>query len=308
MEWFQRLSLVFDTVRPVLDVAILSFLLYQGYILLKRTQGLQLILGAGILGIVYGIAVLCRLATLQWVLSIMAPGLFIAVAIVFQPELRQMFMRLGQGELFRAGSKPRLGSLEAVVTAAEILSEKRRGMLVVFPRRTNLRNIMETGTRLNADISSSLIVTVFEFDTPLHDGAMVIHHGKIAAAGCFLPLSNQKDIKKSFGTRHRASLGMSEQSDAVVLVVSEETGAISLAYDAKLYYDLPAFEVTRKLKEFLETGTSGGGTEGTVITSGSALDGEDLGEAALAAAMRETAPLTAFPPAQVPAPGEGKDG
>jgi len=111
MEWFQRLSLVFDTVRPVLDVAILSFLLYQGYILLKRTQGLQLILGAGILGIVYGIAVLCRLATLQWVLSIMAPGLFIAVAIVFQPELRQMFMRLGQGELFRAGSKPRLGSL-----------------------------------------------------------------------------------------------------------------------------------------------------------------------------------------------------
>jgi len=100
-----------------------------------------------------------------------------------------------------------------------------------------------------------LIVAIFQFDGPLHDGALVIQNGKIVAAGCFLPLSERQDIRKNFGTRHRASLGMAEQSDAVVLVVSEETGAISLAYDAKLYYDLSAIEVTRKLKELLDRGS-----------------------------------------------------
>jgi len=145
-----------------------------------------------------------------------------------------------------------IGKLDAVVTAAELLSEQRRGMLVVFPRKITVKNIIETGTRINAEISSSLIVAIFEFDGPLHDGAMVIQGGKIAAAGCFLPLSERQDIRKNFGTRHRASLGMAEQSDAVVLIVSEETGAISLAYDAKLYYDLSSTEVTRKLMELLD--------------------------------------------------------
>jgi diadenylate cyclase len=254
MEWLRRLDSIYDFIRPFLDVVILAFLLYKAYDLLAKTQAVQLIKGAGFLALVYGVAVLFRLTTLQWLLNILAPGLFIAVAIVFQPELRKIIISLGQGELFRPDRKPRLGQLEAVVTAAEILSQEKRGMLVVFPRRINIKNIAESGTRLNADISSSLIVTVFEFDTPLHDGAMIIQNGRIVAAGCFLPLSEQQDIRKNFGTRHRASLGMSEQSDAVVLVVSEETGALSLAYDAKLYYDLSSIEVTRKLRELLDRG------------------------------------------------------
>jgi diadenylate cyclase len=255
MAWFQRLLAVYDLIRPILDVALLAFLLYKGYELLVKTQALQLVKGAGFLALVYGIAFLFKLTTLQWVLTIMGPGLFIAVAIVFQPELRKIIIHLGQGEFFRPDVKPRIGQLDAVVTAAELLSQQKRGMLVVFPRKINIRNIIETGTRINAEISSSLIVAVFEFDGPLHDGAMIIQNGKIAAAGCFLPLSEQQDIRKSFGTRHRASLGMSEQSDSVVLVVSEETGAISLAYDAKLYYDLSPIEVTRKLKELLDRGS-----------------------------------------------------
>ena len=254
MEWFQRFSSAYDLIRPILDVVILAFLLYKVYELLVKTQALQLVKGAGVLAMIYGFAVLLGLPTLQWLLNILAPGLFIALAIVFQPELRKIIIRMGQGELFRPDSKPNLGQLEAVVTAAEILSQKRRGMLVVFPRRINVRSIAETGTRLNADISSSIIVTVFEFETPLHDGAMIIQNGRILAAGCFLPLSEQQDIKKSFGTRHRASLGMSEHSDAVVLVVSEESGALSLAYDSKLYYDLSPLEVTRKLRELLDRG------------------------------------------------------
>ena len=136
--------------------------------------------------------------------------------------------------------------------AAELLSKQRRGMLAVFTRHTKLDDIAKTGTRINADLSSSLLITIFKFDTPLHDGAVIIQGDKIIAAGCFLPLSEQYDIKKTFGTRHRASLGLAETTDAVVLVVSEETGAISLSYDSKLHYDLSMQELTKTLVDLLK--------------------------------------------------------
>jgi diadenylate cyclase len=255
MAWTQRFFEIYNFLRPVLDVALLAFLLYKGYELLVKTQALQLVKGAVFLVLVYGIAFLFRLTTLQWVLNFLGPGLFIAIAIVFQPELRKIIIRLGQGQFFRPDAKPNIGQLEAVVTAAEMLSLQRRGMLVVFPRKTKILSVIDSGTKINAEISSSLIVAIFAFDGPLHDGAMIIQNGKILAAGCFLPLSEQQDILKSFGTRHRASLGMSEQSDAVVLIVSEETGAISIAFDSKLYYDLSPIEVTRKLRELLDRGS-----------------------------------------------------
>jgi len=258
MEWFLQFNSIKDLIRPVLDILILAFLIYKTWELLQKTQAAQLIKGVSFLALVYGLAAIFNLATLNWLLKILAPGLFITLAIVFQPELRKIIIRLGQGELFRPASRARLGLLEAVVTAAEILSMEKRGMLVVFARRVNIKNIIDTGTRLNADISSSLIVTVFEFDTPLHDGAMVIQNNRIVSAGCLLPLSEQSNIKKSFGTRHRAALGISEQSDVVTLVVSEETGAISLVFDGKIYYDLSTIEITRKLKELLDRGVRKG--------------------------------------------------
>jgi diadenylate cyclase len=255
MAWFQRLLAIYDTIRPVLDVALLAFLLFKAYELLEKTQALPLVKGAGFLALVYGVAFLFNLTTLRWALNVMGPGILIAIAIVFQPELRKIFMRLGHGDFFRPDAKPRIGQLDAVITAAELLSEQRRGMLVVFPRKINIKNIIESGTRINAEISSSLIVAIFKFDGPLHDGAMIIQNGKLVAAGCLLPLSEQQNIRKSFGTRHRAGLGMSEQSDAVILIVSEETGTLSLAYDTKLVYDLSSTEVTRKLKELLDRGS-----------------------------------------------------
>ena len=117
----------------------------------------------------------------------------------------------------------------------------------MFPRKLALKNIIDSGTRINADISSALIVTVFDHDTPLHDGAMIIQGSKIIAAGCYLPLSGQTDIRASFGTRHRAALGMAEESDAAIIVVSEETGAISLACNGNLYYDLSHDEIKNML-------------------------------------------------------------
>ena len=255
MAWFQKLFAVYDFIRPVLDVALLAFILYKGYELLEKTQALPLVKGATFLALVYGMAYFFKLAALRWVLNMIAPGIFIAIAIVFQPELRKIFMRLGLGEFFRTSTTVHIGKLDAVVTAAELLSERRRGMLIVFPRKVNIKNIIDTGTRINAEISSSLIVAIFEPDSPLHDGAMIIQGGKITACGCLLPLSERQDIRKTFGTRHRASLGMAEQSDAVVLIVSEETGAISLSYDSKLYYDLSSLEIARKLMELLDKGS-----------------------------------------------------
>jgi diadenylate cyclase len=250
--WYQNLQMAYDFIRPVLDVGILAFLLYKGYELLQKTQAVQLLKGAGILILIYGAAFLLQLSTLQWLLTTLGPVLLVAVAIVFQPELRKLFMQLGQTNFFRVDVKPRAGRYEAVINAMEILSNEKRGALVVFPRRTNIKSQIDTGTKINGEVSSSLIVTIFEFDTPLHDGAMVIQNNKIVAAGCFLPLSEQTGIRKSFGTRHRAALGMSEATDAVVLVVSEETGAISIAHEGKLYYDLHPMEVTRKLRDFIE--------------------------------------------------------
>jgi diadenylate cyclase len=261
VEGLQKAAALYAYLRPLIDIAILSFLIYKGYDLLVKTQAVQLIKGAGFLAAVYAVAFFLRLTTLEWLMNLLAPSLFIAIAIVFQPELRKIFMHLGQSEWFRLDAKPRLGQLEAVITAAEILSEQKRGALVVFPRRVGIKHIVDTGTRLNADLCSSLIITVFAYDGPLHDGAMIVQGAKIVSAGCFLPLSEQQDIRKSFGTRHRAALGLSEETDAVVLVVSEETGAISLAYDSKLHYDLSATVVQRKLRELFDRGERAEGKE-----------------------------------------------
>jgi diadenylate cyclase len=245
-------SFVTTYVMPALDVLLLAFLLYKTYQILVKTQAVSLVKGALILAGFYIIATFLKLTTVSWILNAIAPGLFIAVAIVFQPELRKIFMKLGQGSIFRGGARPRVGQIEVVINAAESLSGMRRGALVVFARNVGLKNIIDTGTRLDSLVSSSLIVSIFQFDTPLHDGALILQEGRIAAAGCFLPLSEQQDIRKSFGTRHRAALGLSEEADAVVLVVSEETGALSLAYDSKLYYGLSADEIRSRLGELLD--------------------------------------------------------
>ena len=252
MNTFDSLLKIYDYIRPVLDIGILTFLLYKAYELITRTNAVQILKAAVIVALAYAIALLLDLRTLMWILNVLAPGLVISFAIVFQPELRKIFLKLGQAEWFAFGSRSKHTYVDSVLIAADMLSKQRRGMLAVFMRHTKLDDILDTGTRLNADLSSSLLVTIFGHDTPLHDGACFIQGGKLIAAGCFLPLSEQYDIKKTFGTRHRAALGLSEVSDSVVLVVSEETGAISLAYDSKLHYDLTMEQLTRILESQLD--------------------------------------------------------
>jgi diadenylate cyclase len=249
---FDSLTAVYNVIRPILDLGILTFILYKAYELIIKTNGIQIIKAAVIVALAYAGALLLNLDTMVWILNVMAPGLVIAFAIVFQPEMRKLFLKMGQTQWFAFGNRSKHTYVDSVLIAAEMLSKQRRGMLVVFMRHTKMDDIINTGTKLNADLSSSLLVTIFGMDTPLHDGACFVMGGKLIAAGCFLPLSEQYDIKKTFGTRHRAALGLSEVSDAVVLVVSEETGAVSLAYDSKLHYDLTITELTKILENLLE--------------------------------------------------------
>lgn len=252
MSQFEVLSRIYDFIRPILDVGILTFLLYKAYEIITRTNAVQLIKAACVVVIGYVVVLVLQLKTMLWLFNVIAPGLLMAFAIVFQPELRKVFLKLGQAEWFTFGSRAKHSYVDAVLIAAEMLSNQKRGMLAVFMRKTKLDNIIGTGTKLNADLSSGLLVTIFGHNTPLHDGACIIQGGKVIAAGCFLPSSEQYDIKKTFGTRHRAALGLSEVSDCIVLVVSEETGAYSLAYDSKLHYDLSLEQMTKILEKQLE--------------------------------------------------------
>ncbi|MBD5432700.1 MAG: TIGR00159 family protein [Treponema sp.] len=243
----EKLWTIYDAVRPFLDMAILAFILYKAYEIIISTNSIQILRGALIIVVAYLTAIIFHLETLLWILGSLAPGFLVVFAVVFQPEIRKIFLRLGQKEWFSLGTRSKHSYVDSVLMAAEILSKQKRGMLAVFVRHTKLDDIVKTGTRINADLSSSLLVTIFGHDTPLHDGAVIIQGGKILSAGCFLPLSEQYDIKKTFGTRHRASLGLAETTDAVVLVVSEETGAISLSYDSRLHYNLSMRELSETL-------------------------------------------------------------
>jgi len=249
---FEGFFTVYNYLRPVLDIGVLTFILYETYRMLVKSNSIQIIKAAIIVALAYASAVFLHLETLLWIFKIIMPLFLVGFAIVFQPEMRKFFLRIGQNQWFAFGSRSKHSYVDSVLIAADMLSKQKRGMLAVFLRHTKLDDIMQTGTKLNADLSSSLLVTIFGMDTPLHDGACFIQGGKLLAAGCFLPLSEQYDIKKTFGTRHRAALGLSEVSDAVVLVVSEETGALSLAYDSHLHYDLSVKEITKVLENLLE--------------------------------------------------------
>ncbi len=252
MNAFENLVQVYNFITPFVDIGVMAFILYKAYEIIVRTNALQIIKAAIVVAMAYAVALLLHLSMMLWVLQKLAPGLVICFAIVFQPELRKVFLKLGQSQWFTFGNRSRHTYVDTVIIAAEMLSKMKRGMLVVFTRHTKIDDIIETGTRLDADLSSALLVTIFGHDTPLHDAACVVQNGKIIAAGCFLPLSEQYDIKKTFGTRHRAALGMSEISDAVILVVSEESGAVSLAYDSQLHYDLSPTQITKQLEKLLD--------------------------------------------------------
>ncbi|MBQ3799724.1 MAG: diadenylate cyclase CdaA [Treponema sp.] len=239
--------------NPVLDILIMTFLLYWAYKLVIRTNAIQVLRAVIYFAIFYvAVVIILKLKTLSWLLTITWQTLLIGAMIIMQPELRKIFLKLGQTDWFLLKGKKKNTYVDAVLVAACEMAKQKRGMLVVFMKSSKLEQQIASGQKLNADLTANLLITIFVSDTPMHDGACIVQGDKIIAAGCFLPVSENYDIKKTYGTRHRAALGLSEQSDAVILVVSEETGAISLAYDSQLHYDLPMETLTRILEKKLE--------------------------------------------------------
>ncbi|HPZ76085.1 MAG TPA: diadenylate cyclase CdaA [Thermosynergistes sp.] len=217
--------------QDFLDIFIISFIVYKLLLLLVDTRAMQLVKGLFILGLLSVGARTLQLEALSWLLGRLFSVILIAIPIVFQPELRRMLAELGQGRIWRSRlAKERANILaDEVVRALILLQEKKIGAILVLQRKVGLRDIWRTAVRLNADISQELIVSIFWPNNPLHDGATIIDKEKVLAAACYLPLTEQTNLSRWFGTRHRAALGVTEISDAVSLVVSEERGEIALA-------------------------------------------------------------------------------
>lgn len=230
-----------EYLRIFAEIAILSFVLYRLYSAIAETKATQLL---GIcLGIVliFGVSYVLKLDVILKLLDILLVPILMMVVVFFHPELRRAFSSsnsFSRKRFFRMGSQSTGDQIDSILNACTVLVEKKRGALIVFPRHTDIKDVVNSGTKLNADLSTTLLLTIFDHDTPLHDGACIVQGGKITYAACYLPNSQQTGLRNSFGTRHKAALGLSENSDAIVLVVSEETGAISLAYNANIYYDL----------------------------------------------------------------------
>lgn len=234
----------FELVTLILDLAIVIFLLYCFFKVVRGSRAWQLIKGIALLIIATWISGLLNLKILNWILTgIMNLGV-IAIIVIFQPELRRGLEQLGTNKLTRffgidkdVSTKTKEDIYKIVIAATE-LSKAKTGALMVIERDIKIQDIIATGIPMEAEVSPQLLVNIFEPKTPLHDGAAVISGNKIAAAACVLPLADDKDIAKELGTRHRAAIGISKQSDSIVVIVSEETGKISVAKDGTLIADV----------------------------------------------------------------------
>lgn len=233
-------------IRATVQIIILTITFYSAYTALAQNRVSQILSSILAYSVMYIVCIILKLDILSKLMKILAVPGVVFLCVLYQPELRRTFTpgARKRSRFFRLGGvQTSSDQIETILSACQRLVQVKRGALIVFPRKIGIKNIIDSGTKMNADISSALIVTVFDHDTPLHDGAMIIQGSKIIAAACYLPLSGQTDIRASFGTRHRAALGMAEESDAAVIVVSEETGAISLACNGNLYYDLSHDEI-----------------------------------------------------------------
>ena len=251
MIW-QNLSAI--NISDVVDIAVVSFLIYQVVKLVRETSSARIIRGVIILIAAMWISNILQLTMVNYLFRAVLTWGIVVIAIVFQPELRRILERMGRSKLSSLMLRNDMVPMEEqaileIVHACSEMSWARTGALIVFERRENLNDIIKTGTVVNADVKDELVRNIFYEGAPLHDGAMIIRAGRIQAAGCVLPLSPNPNLAKELGTRHRAAVGMSERFDSISLVVSEETGSISIAMDGRLQRHL----VPEQLDEILHS-------------------------------------------------------
>ncbi len=246
------LPIQIEWLRDVIDVAIVTFLFYRLLILVHGTRAAQMFIGLITLVLLAALGEWLQLSVLSWLVDSLRTVWVIAFIIIFQPELRKALSQISESRLFnRFVQVEEFAYLAEIQQAAERMSRKGLGALVVIERNIGLRNYVETGTKIDAGVSAELLETIFTPPSPLHDGAAILRGNQILAAGCILPLSSDTDLERSLGTRHRAAVGLTEESDAIVIVVSEETRQISIAEGGQLTRDLQLGDLKSRLSALL---------------------------------------------------------
>lgn len=241
----------------VLDVAIVAFIVYRILLLIKGTRAMQMLTGLGILGIGFYLSSMFELFTTHWLFSYFFDYLILIVIVLFQDDLRRALTHVGKNPFFSSASaEEEREMVDDIARAATRLAKERIGALIVIERETGLKNFIDTGSRLESRVKAELLYAIFAPTSPIHDGAVIITGGKIAAAGCFLPLSKDPNIDKRYGTRHRAALGLTEDTDAIVVLVSEEAGEAHLIKNGKITTNLNEQEIRQSLAALLDLSRS----------------------------------------------------
>jgi diadenylate cyclase len=248
--WLQRMPEL--TALAVLDILLVAILVYEFLQLIRGTRATPMLVGVAVLALIFYVAHLAELRTLDWLVSTVLPYGIFALVVVFQAEIRSALARLGRGIILtRSSQSTQQDSYDDIVLAANLFSQNQTGALIVIEREIGLRTYIESGVPLDAHLSYDLLATVFRPSAPLHDGAVIIQKDRIAAAACFLPLSMNPLLSTQLGTRHRAGIGISEETDAVSVIVSEETGSISLAVAGTFERDISVEYLRERLSELL---------------------------------------------------------
>jgi uncharacterized protein (TIGR00159 family) len=253
---------LFDLVRnlgssirliDLIDIVLVAFIVYRVLLLIRGTRAMQMLTGLGILGVAFFLSSTLELFTTHWLLSHFFDYLFLIVIVLFQDDLRRALTNVGKNPFFAASSQEEEREMvDEIARAATRLARERIGALIVVERETGLKNFIDTGSRIDAKVKSELLYSIFVPSSPIHDGAVIMTNGRIAAAGCFLPLSKDPNIDKKYGTRHRAALGLTEDTDAIVVLVSEEAGEAHLVKNGKITMNLNESELRASLGALLD--------------------------------------------------------
>jgi diadenylate cyclase len=237
----------------LLDIAVVSVLVYEFLKLIRGTRAVQMALGSVLIILLFYFSQLAPLQTVNWLIRNMLVYVAFAAIVIFQSDIRRALAHLGRAPFFRYFTRTESveESIEEIVVAATMLAAQRTGAIVVLEREIGLRNYIESGIPLDATLTYDLLVTIFQSGSPLHDGAVIIQENRVAAAACFLPLTVNPRVGREMGTRHRAAIGLSEESDAVAVVVSEETGLISLALEGQIDRSLSPDQLKARLQALM---------------------------------------------------------
>jgi diadenylate cyclase len=237
----------------VIDILLVAFLIYQFLMLIRGTRAAPMLVGIAVIALALYFARLGDLRTLNWVVNTLLPYLVFAVIVVFQSEIRRGLAKLGSRIALMRPSGQTADVYDDIVLAASLFSQNQTGALIVIEREIGLRTYIESGVPLDARLSYDLLATLFRPSAPLHDGAVIVQHERVAAAACFLPLSMNPVLSTQLGTRHRAGIGITEETDAIAVIISEETGAVSLAVAGSIERDLTVERLRERLSALLRS-------------------------------------------------------